>query len=110
MRRLTQRKETANRKTRTRRQKNLPAAVAVETPLIPAEMTAEPAADTIAAVVHEEPLPLMVAEMALWGAAMSALVIPIGMATMIASPFAIARDMWRSRGPAVTAQPVAVAA
>lgn len=108
MRRLIPRKETANRKSRTRRQKNLP--IAAEAPLILPELMPAPAPGSPAAVVKEEPLPFMVAEMALWGAAMSALVIPIGVATMLASPFAIARDLWRSRGNGLTAQTVVVPA
>lgn len=108
MRRLIQRKETANRTSRTRRQKNLP--IAPEAPLVLPEVSAAPAPGSPAAVVNEEPLPFMVAEMALWGAAMSALVIPIGVATVLASPFAIAREMWRSRGSELTAQTVVVPA
>lgn len=53
----------------------------------------------------EEPLPFVMAEMALWGTAMSALMIPIGLFTLVASPFAVARDIFRSK----TQESVAVA-
>lgn len=103
MKRLIQRKERANRQSRTPRQKKVPVTITVETPLISPQVTAEPEQDTVAAAIQEEPLPFVMAEMALWGTAMSALMIPIGVAALIASPFAVARDMWRSRGaePAV---------
>lgn len=45
----------------------------------------------------EESLPFVMAEMALWGTAMSALMIPIGLFTLAASPFVIAKEMFRSR-------------
>jgi hypothetical protein len=107
MKRLIQPKERASRKTRAPRQKKVPATIAAETPLISPQVTAEPGQDSVAAAIQEEPLPFVMAEMALWGAAMSALMIPIGVATLIASPFAVARDMWRSRGAHVVAETVA---
>jgi hypothetical protein len=110
MKRLIQRKERASRTSRTPRQKKIPATIAAETPLITPEVTAEPEQDPVAAAIQEEPLPFVMAEMALWGTAMSALMIPIGVVAMIASPFAVARDMWRSRGGHVAAEPVVVAA
>jgi hypothetical protein len=96
MKRLIQQKDRTNRKSRTPRQKKLPATV-----------MAEPRQDSVVAVVEEEPLPFMMAEMALWGAAMSALMVPIGIATLIASPFAVAGDLWRSRGGVPAAEAAA---
>lgn len=110
MTRLIQRKEKASRKNRAPRQKKIPAIIAAETPLISPQITAEPTQNPVAAAIQEEPLPFVMAEMALWGTAMSALMIPIGVVAMIASPFAVARDMWRSRGGHGAAEPVAVAA
>ena len=103
MRRLIQGKERASRKNRTPRQKKVPVAIAEETPLITQQVTVEPEQTPIAAAVPEEPLPFVMAEMALWGTAMSALMIPIGVVALMASPFAVARDIWRSG----TAEPTA---
>jgi len=96
--------DRASGKSRTLRRKKVPVVIATETPL------AEPSQETVAAAIAEEPLPFVMAEMALWGAALSALMIPIGVVTLMASPFAVARDMWQSRGSQVGSEAVAVAA
>jgi hypothetical protein len=57
----------------------------------------EEASETAAAIEKEVPLPFVMAEMALWGTALSMLMAPIGLVAMAASPFAVARDIWRSR-------------
>jgi len=45
--------------------------------------------DSIAtALTEEEPLPIVMAEMALWGMGISALMIPIGIMGLCAAPFA----------------------
>jgi hypothetical protein len=98
MKRLIQPNERPIRKARALRQKKVPVTIATETTLISPEVTAAFGQDSVAAVIQEEPLPFVMAEMAVWGAAMSALMIPIGVVALMASPFAVARDMWRSRG------------
>jgi hypothetical protein len=42
----------------------------------------------VTAITEEEPLPMVMAEMALWGMGMSALMIPIGIMGLLAAPFA----------------------
>jgi hypothetical protein len=52
--------------------------------------------ETVAtAVTHEEPLPIVIAEMALWGAGISALMIPIGIMGLMAAPFAVVGNIFR---------------
>ncbi len=52
--------------------------------------------ETIAtAITSEEPLPVVIAEMALWGAGMSALLIPIGIMGLFAAPFAAVGNVFR---------------
>lgn len=110
MRRLIQRKEPLKQRSRSARRKSdqgtaeIPSNVTATLP----ETTGErPSETTVAAAASEESLSVVVAEMALWGAAMSALVVPIGMMTVLASPFAVARDYWREAKSRATAHPVA---
>ncbi len=52
--------------------------------------------DSIAmAIAEEEPLPMVIAEMALWGAGLSALLIPIGIMGLMAAPFAAVGNIFR---------------
>ena len=52
--------------------------------------------DSIAtAITEEEPLPVVIAEMALWGAGISALMIPIGIMGLMAAPFAAVGNIFR---------------
>jgi len=54
------------------------------------------APDSIAtATTEEESLPMVIAEMALWGAGMSALMIPIGIMGLLAAPFAAVGNIFR---------------
>ena len=99
MRRLTQSKETLKQKTSSVRRKQ-PVAETMRRAATESAAVIEEAGSVASEVATEEPLPFVMAEMALWGTAMSALMIPIGIATLLASPFAIARDMFRSRTPA----------
>jgi hypothetical protein len=47
------------------------------------------------AIAEEEPLPMVIAEMALWGAGLSALMIPIGIMGLMAAPFAAIGNIFR---------------
>ncbi len=52
----------------------------------------------IAAVVAEEPLPLMMGEMALWGVGMATLLIPVSLLGLVISPFVAAGNMFLPGG------------
>lgn len=68
----------------------------------PVEEVSEPAPESIAAAIaHEEPLPIVIVEMALWGAGMSALMIPIGFLGILAAPFAAIGNVFRPAPQAV---------
>ncbi len=54
-----------------------------------------PLPDAVAKVKSEEPLPIVMGEMALWGAAMSALMIPISIIGILASPVIAAGNLFR---------------
>jgi hypothetical protein len=69
---------------------------AYETKTKSVDEVSERAPDSIAAAIrNEEPLPVVMVEMALWGAGMSALMIPIGIMGMLAAPFAAVGNVFR---------------